>query len=633
MITLEVRDRRNPEVLISRESLARSVDYTLDWSTGSVLFLRPTSSLDQSLNLIQLIVTYEYQNTGLTSAVYSAQGSKRFESIGMRVGASFLTQRDDGIGSFYLSSIVVDQTLPKHGRFHFELPVTHGTVMTAGSFFGSSDGSSNADGMAVRATLDQPFTFLNGSAHFGFSRTDEGFSNPFGATTLPGSQIARGSVELSPVGSAKLQFGFTDERNIDLTAGYDFRNFKDALNPREITSDLASAGVDWRITSRLQASVRREQNLTDSDPTYPSQTLLSARYKINAATRLFLTQRFASAPIIPIGDLSRSGFTSLSSTQETILGVETRWRQNTSLTSRYQIENGINGTDSFAVLGVVTRIPISQHFASDLGMERGEHLAGKGNSYDSGRLGLAWLPNDRYHASARYELRDQGGLGQIFSLGSAGKITDSITVLGQFQHSYAAFSGNPTPYNLNNTTQGTAALAFRPLKSDRAGLLFSYTLRQMQIAGAPNSQNDNVGLLSTDGYLQATRNLEFYGKLALSDRTARIDNGTDVSTMTYLFQGRTQLRITRSFDAAAEARFLRQPVTATQRWSMGNEVGYWIIPDLRLALGYNYKSIDEYRANFLANPVRRGVYFVMSTKLSNLFNLFGTPKEKLIKEK
>jgi len=65
----------------------------------------------------------------------------------MSMGASFLTQRDDGIGAFYLSSLAFDQALPRHGRLHFELPVTHGTVMTAGSFFGSSDGASNADGM------------------------------------------------------------------------------------------------------------------------------------------------------------------------------------------------------------------------------------------------------------------------------------------------------------------------------------------------------------------------------------------------------------------------------------------------------------------------------------------------------
>jgi hypothetical protein len=89
----------------------------------------------------------------------------------------------------------------------------------------------------------------------------------------------------------------------------------------------------------------------------------------------------------------------------------------------------------------------------------------------------------------------------------------------------------------------------------------------------------------------------------------------------------------RSFDAAAEARILSQPVTSTQRWSLGNEVGYWIIPDVRVVLGYNYKSIDEYRANFLASPGRRGVYFVMSTKLSNLFDLFGTSKKGLVKQK
>jgi len=72
---------------------------------------------------------------------------------------------------------------------------------------------------------------------------------------------------------------------------------------------------------------------------------------------------------------------------------------------------------------------------------------GNGNSYDSGRFGLAWLPNNSFRATARYELRDQGGLGQIFSVGSAGKITENTTVLGQFQHSYASFSGNTTPYN------------------------------------------------------------------------------------------------------------------------------------------------------------------------------------------
>src|SRR5260370_30641332 len=70
-VVLEVRDRRNPEVIISRETLARSVDYNLDAATGSLFFLRYLSTFDYSLNLTQVIVTYEHLATILNSAVYT----------------------------------------------------------------------------------------------------------------------------------------------------------------------------------------------------------------------------------------------------------------------------------------------------------------------------------------------------------------------------------------------------------------------------------------------------------------------------------------------------------------------------------------------------------------------------------
>src|SRR6185503_340166 len=50
-VTLELRDRRNPEIILSRESLIRSVDYNLDAITGQIFFLRFISSFDYSLNL------------------------------------------------------------------------------------------------------------------------------------------------------------------------------------------------------------------------------------------------------------------------------------------------------------------------------------------------------------------------------------------------------------------------------------------------------------------------------------------------------------------------------------------------------------------------------------------------------
>src|SRR3712207_7470203 len=45
--TLSRSDRRNPETVISREALIRSVDYNLDPLSGELFLLRPVSTLDR----------------------------------------------------------------------------------------------------------------------------------------------------------------------------------------------------------------------------------------------------------------------------------------------------------------------------------------------------------------------------------------------------------------------------------------------------------------------------------------------------------------------------------------------------------------------------------------------------------
>ena len=58
------------------------------------------------------------------------------------------------------------------------------------------------------------------------------------------------------------------------------------------------------------------------------------------------------------------------------------------------------------------------------------------------------------------------------------------------------------------------------------------------------------------------------------------------------------------------------------------EAGFWVLPDVRLGLGYNFTSAKE-PAGAQILPVRRGFYFTISSKLSNLFDLFGTAKAGL----
>jgi len=153
-------------------------------------------------------------------------------------------------------------------------------------------------------------------------------------------------------------------------------------------------------------------------------------------------------------------------------------------------------------------------------------------------------------------------------------------------------------------------------------------LVQDAAAGSSVETRDRLDALSTDGYFQATDRLELYGRLALRFSANGQADLPFVSTFTYLVQGRAQYRLTRRFDWAAELRNMVQPSSHTRRSVFGTELGFWAIPDLRLGLGYNFTVAGE-PAGVPGLPTRRGFYFTISSKLSNLFDLFGTSREGL----
>lgn len=647
-VVIEVRDRRNPEVILSRESLIRGVDYNLDSNTGEMFFLRPISSFDFSFNLVQAVVTYEYRTDSMSQAVYTGRAYKNFESIGLKLGLSLVDQQQGEFGSFFLGGVDVEKTMPRGGRVRAEWATSRGRVQTGGNFLDNLGASDRHDGNAYRVELEQPLPYREGVVRASFMRADEGFMNPFGATVTPGSQRVDASVEMKVTKTARARFSFEDERNqtanVDnsrqtasllwtqnfgerfrIALGYDFRSFSDERNDREVNSNLVSVGAEYRATDKIQLSAKREQNLGDADPTYPDQTTLAATYQVSKFTKFFFTQRFASAPITPIGDVAGTGFAATGARNETAIGVETKLGKLANLNSRYQIENGINGTDSFAVIGLSNRLPVNKQLSLDLGYERGFHLAGTGESFNAAHLGFSYQPTEGFRTTGRYEMRDRGGNGSILTLGAAGRLFDNVTSLARFQLSRASFSGNES-----SAMSATAALAWRPLHRDDMGLLFNYTRRDITQRGSAQDgeTRDRSDTLSSDGYYQATRNLELYGRLALRFGDTTSQGLARVSTLTYMSQGRAVYRLGKYVDVAGEGRWLAQPASKTARASFGTEVGFWVMPDLRVGGGYNWTGAFEPGAGTLS-PARRGFYFTISSKLSNLFDLFGTSRNNV----
>lgn len=641
VLYLEVRDRRNPEIILEREPLSRGVDYNIDLYSGSINFLRPITAFDYQLNLIQVVATYEYRATGISNGVYTARGVKSFEKFGLKFGFSTIEQRQKDDKPFRLFGADFSLKLPNEGNLTGEFAVSRG-------FFNNSSGSANEqtdqNGNAFFLSLDQPLPkIMQGVLKGEFSSASENFYNPFGATITPGATRGLLGIELKPFTTSVLKINLIGEKNktanvdnrritaginwsqtfgsrVRMNFGYDFRDLTDNLTDRRTRSNLLTVGAEWKPTDKLELSVKREQNLSEPDPSYPDQTTFSINYAVNDFAKLFFTQRLASAEISPIADLGGTGFAVSRAKNETAVGIESKLGKFATLVGRYQLENGIDSSDSFAVVGLNHRLLFKKTFALDFGYERGFHIAGTQKSFNNIHFGTNWTPSDSFKASARYELRDRQGLGQSFSIGAAGILKKGWTTLARFQFGKVTFNERQ-----NRILDGQVSFAVRPHDTDRYGLLFSYNYRNSFLTGrsgeAPTKLRADV--LSADAFYQFNPRLQFYLRTAAKVSGDGNQALPFASTSTYLVQNRIQYLLTNSFDVAGEMRMIFQPAAKSMQQNFGLEAGYWLNSDLRFGVGYNFRKMSE--PNLVINN-RGGVYFTVTTKLSNIFNLFGTSR-------
>lgn len=58
-VTIETRDRLRPEIIVRSDSLARHIDYDIDYDAATVRFRSPVPSRDEDLNPVWIVVDYE----------------------------------------------------------------------------------------------------------------------------------------------------------------------------------------------------------------------------------------------------------------------------------------------------------------------------------------------------------------------------------------------------------------------------------------------------------------------------------------------------------------------------------------------------------------------------------------------
>ncbi|HEV8337093.1 MAG TPA: hypothetical protein VGR67_11805 [Candidatus Polarisedimenticolia bacterium] len=637
-VALEVHDRRNPEEVLSRQILLRGTDYDLDPLAATLLFKRPIGSFAGDFDLVEIVVLYEYEAAGFDSLSWAARGIKKWNGGKTSAGLSAFGENPEGGEDFRLVAADLLQQLPGPGTLSLEAARSDGRPLNQGN---ASLGPDPAGaGAALRLEYAQRLAALRGPLKLAYQDVDADFVNPYGVSIAPGSR--RILLGAEPALTEKLRLGVTlqDEKNrtavvdnarttgslrvtaqvsgsLGLTGGLDHRDFEDRISDRRVASDLLTAGASFRPAPRWTLSARREQNVgSESDPSYPDSTFLAAGFQQNQEIRYFLKFRDSDRPIEAIADLGAAGLTPPRSRSELQLGAESRLGAHSTLTSRYQVENGISGTDSYAVVGLGTRLPVDDQLSVDFRGEAGFRVAGEGDSFESLSTGLSWIPRERFKTTMRYELRNADGFGQTFTAAAIGKPGDDVTLLARLDASDASQRGQDT--TIVNFFGG---LALRPLKRDDYGVLIAW--KRSDRRHGSNGPGDDVrtlrDTLSADGVFDLTPRARFFARAALSFTTDTPAGLPSVDTTTTLLQSRLEYRLGRRWDAAGEIRDVTLWQDRLRRRSLGLEAGFWATEDLRVGCGYGLTGTRAVEGD--EESFKRGFYLNLTTKLNRILEL------------
>jgi outer membrane protein OmpA-like peptidoglycan-associated protein len=456
-----------------------------------------------------------------------------------------------------------------------------------------------------------------------------------GQDATPGSAIDNSLRTISfglqqNIGSALL--------NLDLL----YRDREDRRPPNTLTSSSTQlrSRLTLPITDNIRFSAQNEVSLAaTADAVIPDRSVMSLDWTIVQGLTARIGQQWFHT-----GTLAGNSITSADLLGEYKLGTDT------TLTGRYSVIGASNSTSTQGALGLNQRWQISSGLKLNFGYE---HVFGSsatttttgtsflqpfavgqsstsvtsqsGHSYN---IGAEYSDNPDFKASARFEQRiDNNNSNTVFTASALGKLSPALTMMFNYQQSTAA---NQLIVGLGTIASFKIGLAYRDPEDDKLNLLLRYEYRQNPsivpeslLIGSGSGNVDHT--LAFEGIYAPNWQWEFYGKLALRNSTTTIASDFTANANIGLSQLRAIYRLGYNVELVGETRLLTQPTSGYSELGLVGEVGYYLTPNLRLAVGYSSASVNIDR-DFSGTRSAGGVYAGLTVKLNELFDGFGLQK-------
>jgi hypothetical protein len=686
-IYVESSEIGRPSVVVERRMLLRGPDYEIDYDRGAILFRRPIFATDfdpfgRSL-IRRIVATYQYEGIGTgDTSLYAGRLQYNFSrEFGRESWAGFSYLREDqGDINFRLYGFDLLVPLGEDARIVAEFARSISDSVFLGDIEGNAYrvelSGTIIPGLIARAYYNSVEEEFTNNATLSFTPGETRYGAELAARVTPTTQFnfqyehqrnfgiapaARGITSIIQTGFGDL-FNPTaepipgtrlDNRLTTIRAGvtqkigmaelgFDFvnRNRED----RTVPGLLDEGGNQFvsrfsiPILDNLTFRAQDERNLGDGDPLYPNRTTLALDWAAYPGVTMRLAQQFIDG-----GQFGDRSITSL----ETI--TDYRISEDTSITGRYGILNGVNGWSGMSALGLNHRIKLAPGLRLSLGLERisgdiflssqagqqfaqpvavGQSAAALGiNEGTSYTVGLEYTDNPNFKASARFEYRDSDdGDNMVISAAAAGKLSPALTAVARYQQ--ANFANQLlADSGFGDTANLKFGLAYRNPSDDKFNALLRYEYRQNP-GTIPDSllfgsgTGSRVHLVALEAIYAPNWRWEFYGKMGVRNTTSYLAQDLSGTNTITLGQFRAVYRLGYRMDIAGEVRYIGQSnVGGYGELGYVAEVGYYLTPELRVGLGYNFGRADR----DFGDRSRGGLFFGVTYRVNDIFG-FGVQR-------
>ncbi len=668
-VYLETSPLQRPGIVVSRTQLNRGQNYTIDYDRGTVEFKQPIwrtkIAADGRILVQRIIVNYQFKSNEDDTYIGGGRVRYHFSREATQkswFGASYVEEEQGRRDFSWLgidSKIALGETgklIAEYARSRME--AEDANPVSADAYRVQLEGKLTPDisAQALWRTTDAGFTnqstvsFVPGQTRYGASLQakvgedttlrakydrEENFGiAPVIADTLaqllasPSQPSDRVDNSLTTITAGVLQKLGASE----LTFDWVHRDRDDAITNLNSTSSQLRSRFRVPLTEDITAYAFNESTLSqETDAVVSDRSAIGLGWEIAPGIELGASQQWFTR-----GQFAGRSITRLD------LGGNHHLGENTTLKAQYSIAEGIEGSQSQAALGLKHQWEMLPSINIILGYERvfgGDFFANQATGkqfaqpfavgqtssslgFSDGEtyhFGIELTPDSDWEARAQIEHHsDENHNKTVINTQLSGDLSEEITAIARYQQAGAS---HQTLSNLEDTINLRLGFAYRDPDNDQWNALFKYEYRQNPsilpsslLAGNNSGSTDHV--FSAEAIYAPNPQWEFYGKYAFRDSRTFLSNDLETESHLSLIELRGRHRFTQNWDFTGEARWLEQHTADFSETGVSLELGYYAIPDLRLAIGYSWGEVLDRDFDRTAE----GLYFDVTYKINDFLN-------------